>query len=211
MINVSFSPTAIGNSTGTLTITDSAAGSPQTVSLTGAGVAASIGLVYAPNNPSSSSTPAGSAALTTIQVGGAGVGGTVNFTCSGLPQGASCSFSPSSVQAKANVSSQVQLSISTTARTSLLVPVGFTLGLSIFVILLGLNYLSGISTRVAHRLRWRLVPLFALMICACGGSMNSPSGGSSSSTGTPAGTSTVVITATSGTATQTLNFMLGVK
>ncbi len=211
VINVSFSPTAIGNSTGTLTITDSAAGSPQTVSLTGAGVAASIGLVYAPNNPSSSSTPAGSAALTTIQVGGAGVGGTVNFTCSGLPQGASCSFSPSSVQAKANVSSQVQLSISTTARSSLLVPVGFTIGLMIFMILLGLNYLSGISTHVAHRLRWRLVPLFALMICACGGSMNSPSGGSSSSTGTPAGNYTVVITATSGTATQTLNFMLGVK
>jgi len=38
-INVSFTPTTIGLSTGTLTITDNAVNSPQTVSLTGAGVA----------------------------------------------------------------------------------------------------------------------------------------------------------------------------
>ena len=37
MINVSFTPTAINKKTGTVTVTDNATGSPQTVSLTGTG------------------------------------------------------------------------------------------------------------------------------------------------------------------------------
>jgi hypothetical protein len=39
-INVSFTPTATGNFTGTVTITDNAPGSPQTIALTGAGIVA---------------------------------------------------------------------------------------------------------------------------------------------------------------------------
>jgi len=41
-ISVTFSPTAAGTSNGTLTITDNAAGSPQTVSLTGNGTGATV-------------------------------------------------------------------------------------------------------------------------------------------------------------------------
>jgi hypothetical protein len=43
-VNVTFTPTASGSRSGTLTITDSAANSPQTVSLTGTGTAPVIGL-----------------------------------------------------------------------------------------------------------------------------------------------------------------------
>jgi hypothetical protein len=209
-INITFSPTAVGNSNGILTVTDSAAGGLQTVALSGADVADSIGLVYPPSSGlSSSTTPAGSVAITTIQVGGAGVSGTVNFSCSGLPQGASCSFSPSTIQMKPTVPSQVQLTISTTARSLLFVPIGLITGLLTLTILAGLILFKNVSTLSTPRLRWRLVPLFGLALCACGGgSGGSPSGGSSSSTGTPSGSYVVVITATSGSATQTLNFAL---
>jgi Abnormal spindle-like microcephaly-assoc'd, ASPM-SPD-2-Hydin len=212
-ISVSFAPTTVGNFTGTLTVTDSAPGSPQTVPLTGKGVADSVGLGYAPNSGlSSSTTPAGSVAITTIQVGGAGMSGTVNFSCSGLPQGATCAFSPSTVTMKPTVPTQVQITISTTARSLLFMPVGVITPLLLLAILIGLTYFKATSMHLTPRLRWRLVPLFALAICACGGgSGNSPSGGSSSSNGTPAGTSTVVITATSGSSIQTLNFKLTVN
>jgi hypothetical protein len=51
-INVTFSPTAIGTRTGTLTITDNSKGSPQTVSLTGTGTSSGSGAItyyVAPN------------------------------------------------------------------------------------------------------------------------------------------------------------------
>ena len=212
-IKMTFSPTAVGNSTGTLTVTDNAADSPQTVALTGAGVADNIGLVYPPNNGlSSSTTPAGSVAITTIQVGGAGLSGTVNFSCSGLPQGASCSFSPSTVQMKPTVPSQMQLTITTTARSHLFVPIGLITAFLTLAILASLIFFKTASTFPTPCPRWRLLPLFALALCACGGgSGGSSSGGSSSSTGTPAGNYTVVITATSGSATQTVNFALTVQ
>src|SRR5947209_5620925 len=47
-ISISFSPAATGARTATVTITDDAAGSPQSVSLTGTGVAPAVGL--APTN-----------------------------------------------------------------------------------------------------------------------------------------------------------------
>lgn len=209
-INITFSPTTLGNFSGTLTVTDSATDSPQTVALTGAGVADNIGLVYQPNTSTSSSTMLpGGFAITLIQVGGAGLSGNVNFNCSDLPQGAICTFSPSTIQMKPTVPSQVQLSISTTGRPLLSVPIGLITGLLTLTILAGLIFLENASTLPTPRLRWRLVPLFGLALCACGG--GPPSSGSFSSTGTPSGSYVVVVTATSGSATQTLNFALTVQ
>jgi hypothetical protein len=217
VINVSFSPTATGNSTGTLTITDSAAGSPNTVALTGKGVAASVGLVYAPNLgatfPTAETVAAGSSANTTIQVGGAGLAGSVTFSCSGLPQGAACSFNPSSpVQISATTTTQVQVTFSTTARSLLFTPIVLTTGLTLLAFCLSIMFLTRVSTTTAPRLRWRLVPVFALAICACGGGNGStPSGGGGTSTGTPAGSHVITITATSGSSSQTLLFNLTVQ
>jgi len=106
----------------------------------------------------------------------------------------------------------VQLIIYTTAR-SLLLPIGVITALLLFTILIGLSYFKGTSVSLTPRLCFRLLPVFALAICACGGgsSGSSPSGGSSSSNGAPAGNYTVVITATTGSATETLNFALSIK
>jgi Abnormal spindle-like microcephaly-assoc'd, ASPM-SPD-2-Hydin len=213
-INVSFSPTALGNATGTLTITDSAAGSPQTVPLTGTGVADNIGLVYPPNTgPSTVTVAAGSVAITNIQVGGAGVGGMVTLSCSGLPQGASCTFSPSSpLQIYPTTSREVNLTISTTARSQLFTPIVLTTGLTLLALCLSILFFRNTSTITAPRLRWRFVPALALAICACGGgNSSSPNGGGGSSNGTPAGGHVITITATQGSATQTLLFNLVVQ
>src|SRR5207248_11560613 len=43
-INVTFTPTALGARTGTLSVTDNAGGSPQTVALSGNGTAPAVGL-----------------------------------------------------------------------------------------------------------------------------------------------------------------------
>ena len=49
-INVTFTPTTAGPLTGTISVTDNASGSPQTVNLTGTGVAASPAATLAPTN-----------------------------------------------------------------------------------------------------------------------------------------------------------------
>jgi hypothetical protein len=153
-----------------------------------------------------------SVAITTIQVSGGGLSGTVNFTCSGLPHGASCSFSPATLQIKPTVPSQVQLNITTTARSLLFVPFGLITGLLTLAILVALVFFNTAITLPSPRIRWSLVPLFALALGACGGGGGSSSnGGAPSSSGTPAGNYTVVITATSGSSIQTLNFALTVQ
>ncbi len=74
-INVTFTPTQLGQRTGTLTITDNAAGSPHTVSLTGAGTAPPPKIVH----------------LSTLSV--PVVGGTqVTITGTGFQSGASVFF-----------------------------------------------------------------------------------------------------------------------
>jgi phospholipase C len=55
-INVTFTPTATGNRSGTLTVNDNASGSPQTVSLTGSGTIVSV----SPTSLTFSSLPVGS-------------------------------------------------------------------------------------------------------------------------------------------------------
>jgi hypothetical protein len=118
-INVTFTPTATGNATGTLTLTDSDPSSPQSVSLSGAGIAGTPQAVLTPmmvpfgnqtiNTPSSGqvvvlSNP-GTATLTNITVNITGANPTDfsdNSSCSTtLAVGASCNisviFNPASV------------------------------------------------------------------------------------------------------------------
>ena len=61
-ISVTFTPTAPGTRTGAITITDDATGSPQTVSLTGTGIAAPVYLISGTINP----TSVGNGAMVTL-------------------------------------------------------------------------------------------------------------------------------------------------
>jgi subtilisin family serine protease len=113
-LNITFTPTSTGAHTGMLTIADdSLNGSPQTASLNGTGVDFSIS-----RSPSSLTVNAGNSAVYTVSVtaSGGNLGSSVALTCaSGLPAGASCSFSPASVS-PGSTSANSTLTIFTTRR-----------------------------------------------------------------------------------------------
>jgi hypothetical protein len=79
-ISVTFTPESIGTLTGTVSVTDNAAGSPQTVSLTGTGVTGEnpIPLIVKPTIPESVA-PGGSSFTLTVNGSGFVPGSSVNF------------------------------------------------------------------------------------------------------------------------------------
>lgn len=90
-INVTFTPTATGTRNATLTITDNAADSPQTVSLTGTGIPPSIAISSV--NPSSVTlVRGGSAQSVTVNLTRSGYAGSVTLSTSALPSGVSATF-----------------------------------------------------------------------------------------------------------------------
>ena len=204
---MTFTPTVAGPATGTLTVTDSASDSPQTVPLTGTGGTPGLGLGVASGGSASATVSAGQTATYSLSIGGQGVAGSATFTCTGAPTGATCSV-PASATVSATTASKVSVSVTTTARSGLL-PLRFPPTTWLWA-LAALGCLMAWRLTSAHsspRLRWSLVPLFAAVLCACGGGSN----GGSSSEGTQAGSYTLVVTAKSGTATSTENLTLVVK
>ena len=110
-INVIFAPAAAGVFSGTLTLSDNGQGNPQTIPLTGTGLDYSISA-----SPTSASVTAGAKAtytVTLVPLGGA-YGSNVSLSCSGLPKGGKCSFSPSSISLGSNTANST-LTVSTTA------------------------------------------------------------------------------------------------
>lgn len=127
-------------------------------------------------------------------------GGPANLTCSGLPVGASCSFSPPSAPIVPG-GTVVNLTISTRARTAIVAPWNYNLLLPLIFLLL--TALAGISLR--HRLEHgrRLKPAFALSgllllaaLSGCGGGGSQGNSIVQNAQGTPAGTYAVTVTGT---------------
>jgi Beta-propeller repeat/Cep192 domain 4/Divergent InlB B-repeat domain len=94
VFTVTFTPTAVGTRAASITIIDNAAGSPQTVSLSGTGVDFSLSAT-----PGSSQASAGGTATYTVMVTPmtGGFPNQVSLSASGAPAGATVSFSPPSV------------------------------------------------------------------------------------------------------------------
>jgi len=116
-ISVTFKPQASGAVNGALTITDSASGSPHTVSLSGTGVDFSITA-----GPSSVSVSAGSSANYTVTAKalGGNMGQSISLSCSSLPAHSTCSFSPTALtpgSGSASASLWVQTSRNSGSRT----------------------------------------------------------------------------------------------
>jgi sugar lactone lactonase YvrE len=85
-VSVTFSPTATGPRTGTLTVTDDASNSPQTVSLTGTGIQPSIAISSV--SPSSVTlVQGGGAQVVTANLTRTGYTGSVSLSTSTLPTG----------------------------------------------------------------------------------------------------------------------------
>jgi hypothetical protein len=93
-ISVTFTPTAAGTRTGTLTITDNAAGSPHMVQLAGPGVAA-----FSLSASTSTSTVPRGTDTTTFSISATsqyGFTGSISLSCSGNAP-ANCAFNPAAI------------------------------------------------------------------------------------------------------------------
>lgn len=92
-VSVTFTPTASGSRTGSVTILDNASGGSQAVSLTGTGT--SLLTLSASNRTSTILVGTTSTTFTVTATGASSFTSNISFSCSG----ATCSFSPSSITA----------------------------------------------------------------------------------------------------------------
>lgn len=211
-VQVTFKPTATGQRTGVLTITDNSPNSPETISLTGSALDYTFGV--APSDSGTASITAGQTATYTLSVTPSGSAvGSLSLSCAGAPGGASCSVG-SSIQIQGPVQTVIPVSVSTTARSAAIHVVGpgskpiWLLALSPVLMLLLLRILPTRQTR----LRWILAPATIVLLCSgCGGGGNSGGGGGGGG-GTPSGSYTITVTATGATgASKTVTLTLNVS
>lgn len=200
-ITAMFTPAGTGARSATLSVTDNAAGSPQSVALSGSGDAP-----FTVSAASSSATvSAGTSAsyqLTLTAAQGFPLESAVQLSCSGLPSLSSCSFSPTSV-ASGVATQNIALTISTTPASSAAHASNRRTGTY------ALAAISLFSLLLLPRRRSRswLVVLIALTIglsgCSGGSSSTSSGGSGPTNPGTSAGTYTVTVTAAQSTTYQT--------
>jgi hypothetical protein len=175
-----------------------------------------IGPVVSITSSTASATiTAGGAAHYVVGMNLSPAAGTVNFSCSGLPTAASCSFSPASLTSSGNVT----MTVSTTARAAVANdPRPGNRNPWLLLGLLSLAAMAGFCLRVRtqpRRVR-RLAPIFGTCTLLIAGVLAGCGGGSKPPTvtnpivGTPAGTYVVTFTATSsnGTASQTMKLIV---
>jgi beta-propeller repeat-containing protein/HYDIN/CFA65/VesB family protein len=214
-INVSFSPTVSGVRTGSLSVNDNAANSPQSITLTGNGVVppADFSLSVA---PPSAAVPAGKTATYTLTVAGiSGFAQQVNLSCSGAPPKANCLFSANPAAPNGSSPATVTVSVATALRT--MAPPSFRLKLKPFpgwplglvlaclvpmFILVSRQSLRGRRVRVAFGFA------VILMLLSAGCNSGSQSGVPA---GTPAGVYQVIVTGTSGSLTHSITLNLQVN
>lgn len=156
--------------------------------------------------PNQLTVSAGQSGMSTITVTpDAGFAQPVTFSCSGLPQGAACSFNPASVTPNGGPVNTT-LTISTNGDpVAMLTPGSSPTMLAYALTPFGLLLIGALWYRRradAHTL-WMAVLLTSVIAMASCSSSDSPppvtnSSGGVPATGTPAGTSTVSVTATSG-------------
>ncbi|HXM63384.1 MAG TPA: SBBP repeat-containing protein [Terriglobales bacterium] len=210
-VYVTFTPTTTGARTGTLTMTDNAPNSPQTVSLTGTGMSPGLGLNIAPGGSSSATVAAGSTAKYSLSIGGHGLGGTASLSCTGAPMFATC-VAPATQAVSATTATAFDVSVTTTSATTGAFRLGdfpspwlWALALMGGVVLLPVETAKWLARRCLHCLPL----LLFLFLCSCGGSSNAGGGGSSN--GTLAGTYTLTVTAKVGSTSQPITLNLTVQ
>jgi trimeric autotransporter adhesin len=221
--NVVYNPAAAGTSTAMIVVADSVPSSPQLIPLSGTATATppALTLTLGPATGASPSqtVTAGQTATYMLQIS-ANQNVNVTFTCAGAPTAATCTPPAAPVAVTAGTPVPVTVTVSTTARgmlapqsepaTRMQPPAAIQmLPLSVLAVLLLILTLLGATQSPTGRLRLARVALSAclvLMPIAAATLLVGCGGGSSSTTpppvtGTPAGTYTITVTATSGSTT----------
>jgi hypothetical protein len=200
-IGVFFDPTTSGNRTGTLTLTDNAGDSPQTVALSGTGQDFSM----APSGSSSATVAPGQTASYTISISpGGNFNQTVTLSCNGAPALSTCTLSANSIVLNGSSATPVTVTVKTTgASASLARPAGFRRAgdrLALWLALPGLAGLVLMGTWNRKAGNWRGLRCVLALVCllslgiwsACGGTSSGSGGGG----GTPPGNYSLVVTGT---------------
>lgn len=207
-----FTPATTGSRSASVEIADDAAGSPQTISLTG--TAADFALVpIVPPAPlaagSSTDIPV------TLDTGGSPLAQDVTFSAEGLPAGTTASFSPATQPAGATAPATV-LTLTTTARPGQ-VAVNASPGGSDSPRLAtvigtgpGILWLAGLAF-TSRRERRRIALALLVSISLIGVAACSNNGSDGPSAGTPAGTYTITVKATAGTVVRSATVPLTVN
>jgi hypothetical protein len=165
--------------------------------------------------PASATVTSGASAVYVVKVTptGAGFPGSVSFSCgSGLPSGASCSFTNNPVPNMNNGPQSRSMQIATTARVTTPATL-FRERKLFYAFWLPISGLAVIGTGISRKRRVLLGIFFAMVVgmvllqAGCGSSKSN----TTTTTGTPAGTYTVTVNATSGSATRTTTVQLTVK
>ena len=212
-ISVVLHPTAAGARTGTVVLTDDLAGSPQTINLTGNGIAGFF-ITSQTINPSIT-VFAGQSGSTQLNLGSSlGFADAVNLSCSGAPANSTCTVSPNSVQLAANGTTPITVSVTTAARpiNAGLLPQGGAPWPGTFAVLAASLLALVLSTFSAGRSRkvaFAGATLLALAFAGCGG--GGGGGTPPPVVGTPNGIFIITVTGTSGTITQSQAISLNVN
>jgi len=202
-INVTFRPSAAGTVSANLIVADNAVTGSQTVVVSGTGNSSPDFTFGTASGGSSSTISAGQTATFSLALTPSGsFSGTVNLTCSITPAASPapvCSV-PGSVSVTGTSASSVTVMVSTVASGSVAgwpsakFPIGT--GLIAWMLALGFSSLLFVSKRSSAAVPAAIIVLAFLTMSGCGGSSSTPP--STNSKGTPAGTYTATLTATSG-------------
>jgi hypothetical protein len=209
-ISVTFAPLAAGLRSETITLSDDAANSPQVIMVQGNANAA---ITVGSTSTTAATVTAGTTAQYQLQLSpGANFSGTLTLACSGAPVGAACQV-PSSLQVSSGTSATLNVSITTSGGTSLVLPMSTRpwrsprlgpLGLlslavtGLLVLLFGKRFAAGRVAGFARPARTSVIAAASLcvatlaILAGCGGG-----GGTaiqSVQIVTPQGTSTITVT-----------------
>ncbi len=213
-VAVVYTPSALGQQTGALTIKDSASGSPQNVPLSGTGVAA-LSVAAQSGGSLSATVTSGQAALYNLALtAGPDFNGSVSLACSGAPAHARCSITPLALDMTAG---QV-VNFTVLVATGQQVAMHRALGLELQLAGLGLAscfVLFGFSANLRRDNRGRqlsiLIALLGLSLTGigCGGSSSAATMPSQANS-VAVGSYQLTVTATAGnsTTTQTLTLVV---
>jgi Abnormal spindle-like microcephaly-assoc'd, ASPM-SPD-2-Hydin/Beta-propeller repeat len=217
-ISVTFTPATTSSESATLQVNDSDATSPQSITLSGTGQAPPPPDFSVASSPASATVTAGNSTKFSISVSSAnGFTSAVSFSCSGLPIGAACAFSPTTIAPSANGVATETVTINTAKRS--IIPTGprppgpYPLPwVFAFATLAALLVVARNSTRrQGRKLAWAFAAILLLAVAGCSGLSDAHHNSGSGSSGTPAGNYTITITATSGTLTHSSSFALNVN
>ena len=209
-INVTFTPTATGERLGELTLNTNDPNSPHTIALSGTGT--DLLISPAEGSATTATINAGQTATYQLVISPEGFAGSVSMSCTGAPAQATCSVTPSSVTLDGTNPATVEVRVSTTAPSMLGPPLGPQPGQPWLLWLVALAMLASLVQAVRRRRAlagFVAALLFVVLWSSCGegAAPPSPIGGG----GTPAGTYTLTVTATSDGITRNIPLTLTVN